>query len=447
MKNKKIGVIGSGITGLTAANILEKRGFEVTLFEKNSEPGGAIKSVQNGDWLTEYGPNTLLLKEKIVTDFLKGLELEPETLIANSEASKRYIVKNGELVPLPLSFMGAISTPLFSFLGKLRLLLEPFISVNSNRDQTVAEFVERRLGKEMLDYAMNPFVAGIFANNPDQLSLRHVFPQMTFLEEQYGSLILGAVAGSKRRKREGKTGRSLISFKMGIQELPKRLASSLTQIHYNQRITAFERQGQQWILKSDEKSFGPFDHVIINIPLYQSAELLNTLPNYHFKFDIDVDYPPLSVLHLGYKKSDIQHSLDGFGFLVPEVEKRYILGALFSSTLFEGRAPADHHLLTVFVGGGRQPELAGLATHKLLPIVEKELSELIGLNNTCHFMDHVYWPKAIPAYHVGYDSVLDQMDQFEDQYEGLILAGNFRNGVSVPDCIKNGKELAESFIT
>ncbi len=444
MSNKKIAVVGSGITGLTTAYSLKKNGFEVSVFEKNSEPGGAIKTVQNGEWLTEYGPNTLLIRDKTVADLFTELGLNDDMIVANREASKRFIVKNGELLSMPQSMLEAVRSPLLTIKSKFRILKEPFLSANPNRDQSIAEFIERRFGREILDYAVNPFVAGIFANRPENLSLRHVFPKMAQLEENYGSLIWGAIAASRKKSSHEKMDRSLVSFKKGLQTLPLKLASALDVVHYAHKVTALEKREELWYLSSNNNTFGPFNHIIINVPLYQVGEIFNSLTKNGYTFENEVDYPKLSVLHLGYKKEDIQHSLDGFGFLVPEVENRSVLGALFSSTLFEGRSPKESHLLTVFVGGGREPKLAELDTNKLVTIVEEELKELIGLRGGYQFMDHVYWPKSIPAYHLNYDNTLNLFEKFEDEFLGLTMAGNFRNGISVPDCIKNGLKLADS---
>jgi len=444
MVNNKIAVIGAGITGLTAAYYLKKSGSEVTVFEKNSEPGGAIKTVQDGEWLTEYGPNTILVRDQNLVDFFSELGLNDEIVVANPEASKRYIVKNGQLLALPMSMMDAILSPVLSTKSKLRILKEPFIGVNPNRDQSIAEFIERRLGREILDYTINPFVAGIFANRPENLSLRHAFPQMSQLEEMYGSILRGFISGSGKSKDSEKINRMLISFKKGLQVLPNRITAMLDRVFYDHKVTSLEKNGESWFVSSNGKKFGPYGHVILNVPLYQIGEIIDSLTNQTFPFEKEVTYPQLSVMHLGYKKNDIQHALDGFGFLVPEVEKRSVLGALFLSTLFEGRAPGDCHLLTVFVGGGRDPKMAELGTQELVSVVEEELKELIGLRGSYQFMDHVYWPKSIPAYHVGYDEILNSFSGFENQYQGVHIAGNFRNGISVPDCIKNGLNLSKS---
>ncbi|MCC5940484.1 MAG: protoporphyrinogen oxidase [Balneolaceae bacterium] len=443
MKNRRIAVVGAGITGLVTAYSLQKKGFYCEVFEKNTAPGGAMKTVKTDGWQVEYGPNTLLLKDKAVKDFIEEMDLLPAKISANPNAEKRYILKSGELVPLPASAGGAVSTPLFSLKAKLRVLAEPFVSKNDNPDQTVAEFAERRLGSEILDYAINPFVAGIFANNPDTLSLRHAFPAMHNLEQEYGSLIWGSFSGAKKRKEAGRIPRELISFKDGIRELPGTISSKLDNIRFNKDISSIEKKLDGWYLISGTKQFGPFDNVVLNTPLYKwSSEFLSVDKETMEKIE-SVNYPPLSVLCLGFRKEDVRHPLDGFGFLVPEKERRSILGALFSSTLFDNRAPAGHHLLTVFIGGGRQPRLASLETDKLLPLVIDELKDIIGLEGDSVFVDHIYWPKSIPAYHVGYDEVLHTFDNIEQENPGLFLAGNFRHGISVPDCIMNGQKLAD----
>lgn len=442
-KIKNVAIVGAGITGLVTAWKLQKFGVSVDLFERKAEPGGAIKTVNSDDWQLEYGPNTLLLKDRLVAEFITETGLAGETQVANPEANKRFIVKGAELVPLPTSLKTAVFTPLFSLRGKLRILAEPFISKGRDPDQTVAGFVRRRLGKEVLDYALNPFVAGIYANRPDYLSLRHAFPVMDELEQEYGSLIWGSIAGAKKRKEQGRIERELISFNKGMQQLPKTIADQLDQVYLNHEIQSVRHHEGKWTVESNMGQFSPYDRVILNTPLYKLNESLVPVTAEELSILSKVKYPPLSVMLLGFKKDDVKHDLDGFGFLVPEHENRKILGALFTSTLFDGRAPEDSHLITVFVGGGRQPGLADMESEKLLRVVLNELKDLIGLQGEPVFKDHVFWPQSIPGYHVGYDEVLNTIDQIESRNQGLILTGNFRNGISVPDCIVKGLKLAD----
>lgn len=442
MSEKKIAVVGAGITGLVTAYILQQNGIKTDIFERRSEPGGAIKTEKQNGWQYEYGPNTLLLKDREVADFLQRLQLSEQMITANPTASKRFIIKDGAPVPLPSSLVEAVKTPLFSLGSKLRILGEPFIRKTQDPDETVASFVKRRLGKEVLDYAINPFVAGIFASNPEDLAVRHAFPLMYNMEQKYGSLVQGTIFGRKERKAKGRIERSLISFKDGLQTLPNTLAKKLTNVFLNSEVSGIRRSGDnEWTLTSGEEIKGPYSDVVVNVPPHKWDDGLLPESDNFFKQMGTVEYPPLSVIIAGYRKEDIAHPLDGFGFLVPEAENRSILGALFSSTLFPGRSPDDSHLLTVFIGGGRDPEAAGLPSEELFKRVEKELFELIGLTGEPMFRDHIYWPNAIPTYHPGYDDVLEAFNRLEKDNPGLHLAGNFRGGVSVPDCIKNGLKL------
>lgn len=445
MKDNKIAIVGSGITGLTAARTLKKMGRKVDLFEQHGYAGGSIRSVRQGKWLLEYGPNTLLVKDQKVVNFLKQLGLWEERIEANPESSKRFILKNGHLVKLPSSVFEAMATPLFSASGKLRVLKEPFIRKMDDPNETIAKFVERRLGCEILDYALDPFITGIYANRPEKLSLRHTFPKMFGLEQNYGSLIWGTFV--ERNDRGGQIKRELISFENGLHQIVDTLTNHLDEIYYSHEITRIQESKDGWFLTSKFGDKGPYQKVILNVPLYKWNEKLFPIKPDELEEIKKVEYSPLSVLHLGFKKEAVQHPLDGFGFLVPEKENRNILGALFSSAIFPRRAPADSHLLTVFAGGGRQPELAQKESSALLNIVLDELGDLIGINGEPTFKEHVFWPSSIPAYHVGYDRVLDLFDSIETRLPGLHLAGNFRNGVSVPDCIKNGLSLANSMIS
>ncbi len=443
MKNNKVAVVGAGITGLSFAYRLKTMGITADVFEAGNEAGGAIKTVRKDNWQIEYGPNTLLIKDKIVDDFIDELGLKSVRVVANKQADKRFIVKNGNLEPLPNSVMKAIKTPLFSAGGKARVLAEPFITASKDRDQTIADFVRRRLGNEILEYAINPFVAGIFANNPENLSLRHAFPAMDEMEQEFGSLIWASVVGSNNRKNKGRIPRELISFERGAQQMPGKIASELDSVFYRHRVMRVEKKSDGWYLEFQEKQRGPYEKVIVNVPLHKWDVHFLPLKVKELLKIKEVSYPPMSVLHLGYKKSDVSHPLDGFGFLVPKKENRKILGALFPSTLFEKRAPEDCHLLTVFIGGGRQPKFADLKSAELLKLVESELKDLIGLRGKAQLKEHIYWPHSIPAYHVGYDEILDTFDEIESRNKGLYLAGNFRKGISVPDCIKNGLKLAD----
>lgn len=442
MPVNRVAVIGAGITGLTTAAILKRKGHSFDLFDRRGEPGGVIKTEQNGSWRYEYGPNTLLLRDADVKEFIESLGLKNQIREANPEAAKRFIVKNGVLEPLPASAGSFLKTPLFSAAAKLRLLKEPFIK-RLHKDVSVAEFFEKRFGKEVLNYAVNPFVAGIHAGRPEDLSIQHAFPYVHQLEQEFGSVLYGAIhrmMGGHKSK-EKKIKRRLISFSEGLQQLPKAIFSELEDTYLNHEVKRIIDDNGTFKLETQMGSFGPYQDVVCTLPLHKWNKQLLPLREAQQTTIRNVTYPPLSSLILGYKKEQISHPLDGFGFLVPEKEQKSILGALITSTLFENRAPEDHHLLTIFMGGGRQPELATMDSPKLLKMAEKDLAELIGLKGTAVYKDHIYWPRSIPQYSPGYDRVLNVFEELEMDHPGLHLAGNFRGGISVPDCIKNGLRI------
>lgn len=442
MINNRIAIIGSGITGLTTAYRADKQGKTVHLFDRKSEPGGVIKTENSNEWRYELGPNTLLVKDSEIENLLDELNLTSGIEEANQEASKRFIVKDGELVELPKSLTGFLKTPLFSGAAKARLLWEPFVGKTSP-DVTVSEFFEKRFGKEVLNYAVNPFIAGIHAGTPEKLSLKHAFPALHQLEQQSGSVMLGGIKKMMSGKDGKKTKRRLLSFKTGLHELPKALFSALGTTHTEHELKRIEKRSDGWYLHMNHGVYGPYQDVVCTIPLHKWSSEMLPLNSTQLKRIKEVYYPPLSMLILGYKKEEIEHPLDGFGFLVPEKENRSILGALFTSTLFKNRAPDGHHLLTVFVGGGRQPELADKESSELLNIVQEELADLIGLKGEPVFKDHIYWTNSIPQYETGYDEIHSIIDLIEKKNPGLHIAGNFKGGISVPDCIKNGLSLGE----
>lgn len=441
-KKQRVAVVGAGISGLTAAYKLERAGAEVTLFEKRLDPGGAIKSVRENGWLVEYGPNTFQLKSEHQLKFLRDLGLEKEIVDASPDSSNRFVVKGGQLIPVPLNLTDMFRTELISRNAKRRVLKEPFVSKGTDPDESLASFIRRRLGNELLEYAVDPFVAGVYACRPDQLSVRHAFPRLYSLEQKYRSLILGGIASSFGRKKRDSFTTRLISFRDGLQVLPTRIAGRLKDVRLRLDVTRIQREKDGWMVQASGERYGPYEKVILNIPLYRFSEQLVNGGGAMLGMVTKAGYPPLSVFISGYRREQVAHPLDGFGFLVPGKENRKILGALFNSTLFPGRTPEGGVLLTTFVGGGRQPELASLETDQLADLVGKELGELAGVKGAPEFMDHIYWPNSIPQYNTTYDEVLSGIRKLEEENEGLHLLGNFRGGISVPDCIDNGSALA-----
>lgn len=438
-----VAVIGAGISGLSAAYALQKDGFSVTVFEKKQEAGGVMRTERPGGWLLELGPNTLQVKSDRLRILFDDLQLTDSIQEANPIAKKRFIVKNGRPVPIPLSLQQAITSKLFSMKAKLRLLKEPFISAGESADESIASFIRRRLGSEPLDYAVNPFVSGVYAGDPEELSMKHTFSSLFEMEQQHGSLIKGVFA----RRNSSKSNPSLISFADGLQTLPRTIASTLGKnLHLKHSVNSIKRKNNSWKLSGerqlDQNFEFSFDAVVLTTPPYKWPTLLDISSiRQELQMLQQIPYVPLHVLHLGFDRNQIDHPLDGFGLLVPKVEKRNILGTLFSSTLFPGRAPSGRVLLSCFLGGARQPELAGANTENLIKLAMDDLSCLLDIKGDPVFHKHTFWKRAIPQYVTGYVNYLSAMQNLEEKAPGLFLLGNFRGGVSVPDRLKEGLEI------
>ena len=438
----RVGIIGAGIAGLTAAYCLHQKNIDVQVLETTGRPGGVIRSDAVDGRLVEAGPNTLRpspLLERLIDD----LDLESERLWANDEAARRYVVRDGEPVSIPMSVGDFFTTDLFSTTAKLRLLAEPFIGRAEADDESLAHFTRRRLGPEVLDYAVAPFVGGVFAGDPEQLSARHAFEKLAQLETEYGSLFWGAV---RTDGGDDDTPSGLYSFRDGAETLPQALADALgDRVAYNTRVAAMHRDGVRWKIEAEHETgsrTGSFDALICTVPLHAlSAITLDT--SVDCTPLTEVEYPPVHVVALGYDRSAVDHPLDGFGMLVPPVEDDFdILGTLFSSTLFANRAPAGTALLTTFVGGARNPALARQDPDAIQSVVERDLATLLGVSGTPTFSHHVHWSRAIPQYTTGYGTVKDTLDALEAEHDGLHFAGNYRQGVSVGDAAASGADAA-----
>lgn len=442
-KKKSAGVIGAGISGLTTAYALQKQGITVRVYEKNSEPGGAIRSERKEGWLVEEGPNTLMVKSQLIWNLLQELDLADDLVEANSEAKRRFIVRNDQPVALPDSFGSFLTSPLLSAGAKLRLLKEPFAAPSATDDESIASFIRRRLGQQPLDYGVNPFISGIYAGDPGKLSIKHTLSSLWQAEQQHGSLLKGMI---KKKNKRAPAKKSLLSFSGGIQMLPKALAQALNHpVQTSCEIHAASRSGDSsgWKIKGmhNHQAFqAEHDILISTLPAYILPSLFESD---RFNLLSKIHYVPLSVMALGFRDGQIGHPLNGFGMLIPEVEKYSALGMLFSSTLFPGRAPNRHHLLTCFIGGARQPHLARKAKAELLELLLPELSHLLAIDGTPVFTHHTFWQKAIPQYEVGFSRYLSAMDSLEERNPGFLIGGNFRRGVSVPDCIASGFKTAE----
>ena len=406
-------------------------------------------------WLVEAGPNTALETTPLLGQLLSELGILEQRIYADPAASRRYILREGELRAIPMTPSSALFTRLWSLKGRLRILKEPFVG-RATEEESVAGFVTRRLGKEFLDYAINPFVAGVYAGDPRTLSIRSAFPKMYALESKYGGLFRGMLALKRERKgsKNPAGGSRLLTFSGGMQTLPRSLASELgDSLVLNapvERIIPM-RAGRNPIHVVTVRRNGASESiqasaVVLASPAAATAAIIRPIDPEMSKKLESIYYPPVASVFFGFKQDQLARPLDGFGFLVPEVEGRQILGSIWSAALFPGRAPEGCVALTTFVGGARQPGLVSLDDEQLKSLVLKELQSIMGIRGDPLFSRITRWEHAIPQYTMGYESVLRAIDRFEQNFRGAFICSNYRGGIAVGDCVSSASNISEQIV-
>lgn len=471
---KSVAIIGAGITGLTAAFYLKRKGVPVTVYEASGRAGGVIQSLRKDGYLAEFGPNTLLETSPMIGQLVRDAGLQSCRLDPDPKAEARYVVRYRRPVEMPGKPLGFFTTELFTLKAKLAVLREPFVKPRRDGvEESIAQFVVRRFNQEFLDHAIDALVAGIYAGDPHKLSVTHAFPKLKALEDNYGSMIKGQIFGARDRKKSGEVAKDRapkFSFDEGLQVLPDTLAAQLGEaMKLNTSVTKLTQTASGWRVTTQNgevehgavifcgtaprlaeleincgRAARPRGPEIGAAQQHRPAGMLDLTP-----FS-EIRYPPVASVVLGFRREDVEHPCEGFGMLIPKIEGFKSLGTIFSSSLFPNRAPVGHHTLTSYVGGERYPDLALLPPETLYQIVCEDLRVLLGVRGKPTFQHCVVYPKAIPQYNVGYGRYRDLMTEVEKQAPGLFLAGHYRDGVSLSDSIVSGCNVVarvENFVT
>ncbi|HBH62431.1 MAG TPA: protoporphyrinogen oxidase [Nitrospiraceae bacterium] len=456
---KRIAIVGGGISGLTAAYLLldKKPELDVMVFEADNRPGGKIWTERKNGFLCEKGPNGFLDNKPKTLQLCTHLGLAP--VRSNENSKKRFIFSEGRLKALPESPVSFLKSDLLSWGGKFRLLYE-IIAPKGPSEESVADFIIRRLGHEALEKLIDPMVSGIYAGDPYKMSIKNCFPRIKELEQEYGSLIRAMIKISKQKKSEGKTsgkkgepakvsaapGGTLTSFFNGAQTVTDALAERLGRhMHVGVSVDGIARESDSYKLFTSNHTYNA-DIVIVATPAYATAEIVKAIDGELSKALSRIPYPHVSVVCFGYRKEQVTHPLNGFGFLIPHIETRNILGSLWDSSIFPNRASEGHVLLRTMIGGAQSPEMASFDNNKLITTVFDELNPILGLKGDPEMVSIYRWDKAIPQYVLGHEKILETINERLTNYPGLYLTGNSYRGIGINDCIENAYTLTDQIL-
>ena len=448
-KTTNIAIIGAGLTGLTTAFYLKKQNKDFVVLEENERVGGVIHTLHQDGFTFEEGPNTGVLGSPEAAELFEDLGDSCELETASENVNKRYILKNGEWTAMPMGLMDAIKTPLFTLKDKFRILGEPFRKPGTNPEEPLSELVKRRMGQSFLDYAIDPFILGVYSGDPSKLITKYAFPKLYNLEQNYGSFIGGSVKRMfhKKEERDKKATRKVFSVKGGLSNLTQVIQQSVgddkfligfkgLEINYKEGhyVITGHRNGENITIKANKVITTIGAHALDKVLPFADIDLMAKIQK--------LNYAKVIHASLGFKQWKGM-PLDGFGGLIPFIEKRDILGVLFLSALFSERAPEGGALLSVFVGGVRREELTEKSDDEIRQIIEREFKGVMKLQDfNPDLFKIVRYQHAIPQYSFESKEKLEAIDKLQAAYPGLVIAGNVRDGIGMSDRIKQGRLLA-----
>ena len=473
---KRIVIIGGGISGLAAAHRLTelaretRQPIDITLLEASNRLGGTVHTEQRDGFLLERGPDSFISEKPEGVALAKRLGIESRLIQTNEEHRRSFIVRDGRLRSVPEGFQllapsriwPFVTTDIFSLTGKLRMAADIFLprtETNGTNDESLASFVTRRLGKEALERMAQPMVGGIYTADPATLSLRATLPRFLDMERKHRSIILAMLRQRKANKNEA-TGVSgpryslFLSFDKGMQVVTNELERNITavgvKVRLNSKVTSLDHGADgpgRWMIATGDGSPISADSVCLAVPAYSAATLVERIYSHLAQQLRAIEYTSTATINFAYRRNDIRHSLDGFGFVVPLIEKRSLIACTFSSVKFAGRAPEEHVLLRAFVGGALQPEIFQLDEPEIVAQVRSDLEQLLDIEGQPMFVETAKWSRSMPQYYVGH---LERTSAIENQVGSLrtiALAGNSYRGAGIPDCIRSGEAAAEKLLS
>ncbi|MBF0162903.1 MAG: protoporphyrinogen oxidase [Magnetococcales bacterium] len=443
-------ILGGGISGLSLAWFLHQRGQPVTVLDAGNRPGGSIRTEHDQGYQIELGPNSTLQKtgdDDALGRLVKDLNLDDRLIEASSVSSNRYVMHRGRLKALPDSPPKFILSTIFSPWAKVRLLAEPLIGWVLHEEH-IAEFVTRRLGREFLDYAIEPFISGVYAGDPRSLSIAAAAPKVHQLEQSWGSLIIGGIMVGKKNKAIGVPRGRLVTLDGGLELLPATIAARLPAgtVRTGTEVITVRPEASGWQVEwrdaQGARGLERAERVVLAMPSHAAAKALFTTLPAASQLLAGIAYAPIASTAMGYARDQVSHPLDGFGVLLPRRERVRLLGALFSSSLFPGRAPENKVLVTSFIGGAMDYQALTMPDPALEAWVRKDMAEILGIRGEPEFFRMTRYQQAIPQYNVGHLKRIKALDKVLKAYPGIHTRANWRDGISVSDCVLNAEKLA-----
>jgi protoporphyrinogen/coproporphyrinogen III oxidase len=441
-------VIGGGISGLACAYRLRQAGIPVRALEAGSRPGGVIATKEQDGFRFELGPQSFLSTETLIR-MIDALGLKDQLLRADSHAP-RYILMKGRLVAAPLAPPSLLTTALLSAGTKWRIATEILRRSHPPADdESIAAFVRRKFGDEMLRRLVAPFVSGVYAGDPERLSMRAAFPKVHELEMQYGSVLRGAM---KSRPAKGAPRAGLCSFRDGMESLPRAIAARLgDSLLLETRVAAIRHgkaNGKPWFEVDVTRHSHPetlaANAVVIATPTNIASQILRGLSEKFAPLFSQIEYAPVAVVSACYRREQMQRPPGGFGFLVPRDEKLRVLGTVFNSALFAGRAPDGMDCLTSFAGGATDPQLGELTDDALTETICADVAGVLGITGKPVATNVHRYPRALPQYNLGHTQIVNSLESLATGVPGLFLAGNYLSGPSIGSCIERADRTADS---
>lgn len=447
-------VIGAGLTGLTTAYYLKKQGHQVTVIEKSHRAGGVIESHHEQGFTFESGPTTGVLSHPEAGELFAELSGLCRVDIANPDAKVRWIWKDNGWQALPSGLLSAIKTPLFTWGDKFRILGEPWRKPGTNPDESLADLVRRRMGRSFLDYAVNPFVAGVYAGDPERLVTRFALPKLYQLEQTYGSFVKGTIKKRKEPKAPNANlaTREVFSFEGGLDRLVTALIEAIGRervlTHCGEVAVSAVNEGSCRFRVTGARHQQPLDlsasHVVTTCGAGALPDLLPFVDRSRLQPFVDLYYVPMVQVVLGFQQWR-GISLKAFGGLVPEREGRDVLGVLLPSSFLKQRAPQGGALMMVFMGGRRHPEVLSLTDEQVMERTAREVCAMMGLKAFDPDLVRIFrYQHAIPQYEADTGRRLAAVESIQSQYPGLVIGGNLRGGIGMADRIRQGRQMADA---